>query len=102
MMIDSATRIPRFRRYIPKMFPILLKAVLQSGDMDLILETVQKVSEELGSFGMSTPYGVAAEYLSSNRDPAVLERQQPEMREAVMLLVNLSDETVADTNLTRA
>jgi hypothetical protein len=38
---------------------------------------------------MSTPYEIAAEYLSSDRDPAVLERQQPEIREAVLLLVDL-------------
>jgi hypothetical protein len=31
---------------------------------------------------------IAVEYIKSNKDPAIIERQQPEMREAVQLLVD--------------
>ncbi len=43
--------------------------------------------------GFWRPYEIAAEYLSSERDPAILEQQHPEMREAVLLLVGLFDES---------
>ena len=38
------------------------------------------------------PYNIALEYLESDRDPAVIERQHPEMRDAVQLLTALYDE----------
>jgi hypothetical protein len=47
------------------------------------------------SRGLLRPYRIALEYLDSDRDAAVLERQQPEMREAVLLLVNQASEESA-------
>jgi HEAT repeat protein/DNA-binding MarR family transcriptional regulator len=38
------------------------------------------------------PYVVALKYLKARRDPALMERQQPEMREAVQLLVDAFDQ----------
>ncbi len=38
------------------------------------------------------PYSIALEYLQSDRKPAILEQQHPEMREAVQLLVDVFDE----------
>jgi len=38
------------------------------------------------------PYNIALEYLESDRDPAVIERQHLEMRDAVQLLTALYDE----------
>jgi len=43
--------------------------------------------------GLWDPYVAALEYLRSDRNPAVLERQQPEMREAIELLVGGSGPT---------
>jgi len=38
------------------------------------------------------PYNTALKYLESGRDPAIIERQHPEMRDAVQLLVKVYDE----------
>ena len=102
VLIDSATRNPRVGRYMFRIFPILLRAALSSGDQDLILETIQVITDELAARGRSTPYEIAAEYLSSNRDPAVLERQQPEIREAVLLLVDLPTPADRETAISRS
>jgi DNA-binding transcriptional ArsR family regulator len=49
-----------------------------------------------GSELRSTPFEVATAYLSSQRNPAVLERQQPEVREAVLLLTGPENADVVD------
>ncbi len=41
---------------------------------------------------LCAPHMVALNYLDSDRDPAILERQHPEMREAVELLLGERDE----------
>jgi hypothetical protein len=72
---------------MPRAVSSLLKSVLQSNNTSVIVEAVQIISDELSSRGMSGPHEIAADYLNSNKDPAVLERQQPEIREAALLLV---------------
>ena len=66
----------------------LLQAAFRSADLDTVHESINVVMgrvENAESF--CTPFVVALEYLQSDRDPAIIERQHPEMREAVQLLV---------------
>ncbi|HPO17156.1 MAG TPA: hypothetical protein PLI09_27220 [Candidatus Hydrogenedentes bacterium] len=44
-----------------------------------------------------TPHLIALNFLESNRDPSIIERQHPEVREAVLLLVELYDHPNDDT-----
>lgn len=93
ILFEFGDRSGAVERYTLQLLPMLLKAALRSDDLDVILRKIRTISDALVSRGMATPYDVAGEYLSSNRDPAVLERQQPEIREAVMLLVDFADDS---------
>ncbi|MCP4654785.1 MAG: HEAT repeat domain-containing protein [bacterium] len=85
ILIESAIEPDegRFSRILPS----FLRASFRTGDADAIRKAIEMVSEKLATPVILTPYKIAAEYLSSGRDPAILERQHPEMREAVLLLV---------------
>ncbi len=88
VFIESNMPSWSFRRVIP----ILLRAIFRAGDLASIRASLRKVREVASDEGLWQPYEVAYEYLSTDRDPIILEQQQPEMREAVMLLVDLFDE----------
>jgi HEAT repeat protein len=70
----------------------LLDSGFCSGDLEMIEASVEharkgfKNGEEIFK-----PYIIAVEYIKSHRDPAIIERQHPEMREAVQLLVDSFD-----------
>ena len=71
---------------------ILLRALFRAIDLDSIRDSLFQVEEVSSHRDLWRPYEIAYEYLSSDRDPAILEQQQPEMREAVLLLVGLFEE----------
>ena len=67
----------------------LLRAAFATGDPPVIRNAVQLVEEGFEDGPLIVrPFAAALEFLDSGRDLAVLERQQPEMREAVELLVD--------------
>jgi DNA-binding MarR family transcriptional regulator len=69
---------------------VLLRSAFRSNDLATIRNNFELVTSELGdSGGMWVPYDAALRYLESNRDPAVLDQQNPEMREAIELLVGV-------------
>ncbi|MGA1875423.1 MAG: hypothetical protein ACMUIA_07435 [bacterium] len=71
----------------------LLQSAFRSIDLNIIREAIQAVLSRLSDAeALCAPHITALEYLESDRDPAVLERQQPEMREAAQLLVDVFDE----------
>ena len=68
----------------------LLRCAFRSKHLQTIRNNIELVSSELGnSGGMWAPYEAALRYLESNCDPAVLAQQNPEMREAIELLVSV-------------
>ncbi|UCH94949.1 MAG: HEAT repeat domain-containing protein [Candidatus Aminicenantes bacterium] len=79
--------------YVSKqVFRNLLDSGFCSSDIEMIEALVEharkgfKNGEEIFK-----PYIIAVEYIKSHRDPAIIERQHPEMREAVQLLVDSFD-----------
>lgn len=72
-----------------KMIRRLLRSAFRTGNLDVITASVKharkgfEINDEF-----FRPYIVALEYIKSGNDPAILERQQPEMREAVQLLTD--------------
>ncbi len=75
------------------MLRTFLQSVFRSADLGMIGNAIDIVWSRLPSVeSWCQPYTVAFDYLQSDRRPAVLERQHPEMREAVQLLVDLFDE----------
>ncbi|MEW5804052.1 MAG: hypothetical protein AB1847_18300 [bacterium] len=74
-----------------------IEAVFSSRQIELKHEVRDTILELVGTpipyllsdaKALYAPYMIALEYLQSGRDPAVMERQQPEMREAIQLLVD--------------
>ena len=67
----------------------LLFSAFRSNDIEMINASIESAKKgfENGEETFS-PYIIALEYIKSNFDPAIIERQQPEMREAVQLLVD--------------
>ena len=76
----------------------LLKAAFGSADLKAISNALESARRylNLDKF-FYIPYEIAFEYLRSEREPAIMERQHPEMRDAVQLLVNLFDKRIEDT-----
>jgi hypothetical protein len=72
---------------------MLLRSAFRSANLEMIRDAIDVVASRLSdSEALCAPYVAALEYLQSGRDPAVMERQHPEMREAVQLLVDVFDE----------
>ena len=70
----------------------LFKAVFSSGDLKYLHNALKIARTQLSiDEDFYNPYMVAIDYLASGRDPAVIERRNPEMRDAVQLLVELFD-----------
>ncbi len=74
-------------------FRNFLKVAFRSYDLKRIRQIIENVKAH-SKFNNSFfyPYIIAVEYLDSDRDPGVIERQQPEMRDAVELLAAIYDE----------
>jgi HEAT repeat protein len=72
---------------------MLLRSAFRSANLEMVRDSIQIVMSRLSNAeALCAPYVVALEYLQSNRDPAIMERQHPEMREAMQLLVDAFDE----------
>ena len=68
----------------------LLRSCLRANNPKLLDELLAQIADHLpGTAIFCLPYKVAAEYLRSDRNPAVLERQHPEMREAAQLVIEV-------------
>jgi DNA-binding MarR family transcriptional regulator len=74
----------------------LLDSAFRSGDLEMIDASIENAKKgfENGE-EIFKPYIIALAYIKSNEDPAIMERQQPEMREAVQLLVTSFKGTVS-------
>jgi vesicle coat complex subunit len=71
----------------------LLRSAFRSANLEMIRKTINIVTAHFDDAeAFYAPYAVALEYLQSEKNPAVLERQHPEMRDAILLLVNIFDE----------
>ena len=96
--IASEMPVDNLREIIPKQFSrsvvrAFIKAAFGSSNIAKIrvaIESAKVNSKHDDTF--FAPYNIALEYLESDRDPAVIERQHPEMRDAVQLLTALYDE----------
>ena len=72
---------------------VSLRSAFATANLDIIRGAINTVIPHLNNAEtVCAPYGVALEYLQSDRDPAIMERQHPEMRDAVQLLVDAFDE----------
>jgi len=69
-----------------------LRSCLRTCDLQTIEELLATIDQELPNSNLYfLPYRVASDFLGRGRDPAVLERQHPEMREAALLIVEEYD-----------
>lgn len=70
----------------------LLDSGFCSGDIEMIEASVEQAKKGFkNGEEIFLPYIIAVEYIKSQRDPAIIERQHPEMREAVQILVDSFD-----------
>lgn len=77
---------------VPHLIFELFKFTFRTGEQNLIADLLTSAKAKQGiDVKLLKPYEIASEYLQANRDQGIIDRQQPEMREAVMLLVNLFD-----------
>ncbi len=80
------------RQQLESIIRILVRSAFRSANLEMIAEVIHVLTSILSdSDVICTPYLAAHEYLKSDRNPAILERQHPEMREAIQLLVELFD-----------
>ncbi len=91
VLVESSTNGGGSRLH--RVLQTFLRALFRSADLESIRESIREAVMVSTHEGFWRPYEIAAEYLSSERDPAILEQQHPEMREAVLLLVGLFDES---------
>lgn len=87
------TLVELVKTYPPESVEALLRQILnsafRSGNLQTVRDSLKIVTDIPGySKEFYAPYLIALEYLESDRNPAVIERQHLEMREAVLLLVN--------------
>jgi len=96
--IASEMPVDDLREIMPKQFSrsvvrAFIKAAFGSSNIAKIRVAIESAKVNLKyDDTFFAPYNIALEYLESDRDPAVIERQHPEMRDAVQLLTALYDE----------
>ena len=89
-VIEEFNEEPRER--LESVLRMLLQSAFRSGNLEIVHDSINVVMSRWSNAEVfCAPYSVALEYLESNRNPAVIERQQLEMREAVQLLVDVFD-----------
>ena len=71
----------------------LLGSAFRTGELEVVQSAVDTSVRyfEGDQESVWRPYMVAVKFLKSGRDPAVMERQHPEMREAAQILIGLFD-----------
>jgi HEAT repeat protein len=78
----------RHMRRLRPVVPSLLASAFRSRDLNVVREAIQAVeSRWQDGAAIYAPHAVALKFLKSGRSPEIIERQQPEMREAVEMLV---------------
>lgn len=76
-----------------------INGLLASSPLESVREAIRAVTPRLGdSDELLAPYSIALDYLESGKDVAVLERQQPEMREAAELILDLYESRREDAD----
>jgi DNA-binding MarR family transcriptional regulator len=72
----------------------VLRSAFRSANLEIIRNTITTIvaAKFSDTEAFYAPYVAALEYIQSDKNPAVLERQHPEMRDAIQLLVNIFDE----------
>ena len=100
-LIEEAIESPK--ELLESAVQMLLRSVFRSANLGLIHDTIETVTSHLDDAEeLCAPYVAALRYLQSDRDPAVMERQHPEMREAVQLLVESFDKGLAQIPIAKA
>ncbi len=78
------------QKYRPSITRNLFRAAFRSADLKILgtaLESAKKYLDLDALFYL--PYEIAYEYIKSNANPTILDRQHPEMRDAVQLLIDI-------------
>jgi HEAT repeat protein len=76
--------------YLPSIARSMFKAAFRSAELKIIGAVLANAKKYLALDAyFYLPYEIAFEYIKSNADPAILDRQHPEMRDAVQLLIDL-------------
>lgn len=78
-------------KFLPKELLPLFRLTFRQGSPTHLRELVSAFQKVSASHEALRPYIMTCDYLESECDPALLERQHPEMREAVLLLVRGSE-----------
>lgn len=76
-----------------KILEVILRSAFKSHDLatiEVCLDGTARIASSPHS-GTHSPYRLAFDFLHRGRDPILIQRQQPEMREAVMVLVQHFD-----------
>jgi hypothetical protein len=80
------------RRRLPSVFSSVLAAAFRSQDLNVVRGAIRAIeSRWQDGAALYAPHAIALNFLESGRSPEILERQQPEMREAVEMLVRAFD-----------
>jgi len=88
---ELADKEPRKR--VEVIIRTLLRSAFRSANLEMVGKTINIVMTHFNDAkAFYAPYAAALEYIQSDKNPAVLERQHPEMRDAIQLLVNIFDE----------
>jgi len=70
----------------------LIDSAFRLGDIETIAASIDHIKHGVQSGEeFLKPYAIALNFIKSGRDISIIERQQPEMREAVLLLVDAFD-----------
>ncbi len=91
--LNSRISLERTQKFVRELLEILFR----SGNPASIRDNLEyaKVEFEFENL-FYAPYETALQYIESGYDPAIMERQHPEMRDAVQLLVNEYEEGKAE------
>ena len=89
-LIEALVKLKRNKIYLSVIIlRNLLDSAFRTGDLDMIEKSIEHAKRGVGNGeDVFKPYIVALQYLKADQDPAIIERQQPEMREAIQLLVD--------------
>jgi len=99
-MIDQVSenieRIPR--NIINRIIRNFLRSAFSAQNLKVVREIITSAKAHLDlPDQFYAPYDIALEYLESEEAPVILERQHPEMREAVLMLVDLFKQVEMNT-----
>lgn len=80
------------RERLESILQMLLQSTFRYSDIKIVHNALDIVMSRIeGTENLCAPYKIALEYLESNKDPAILENQHLEMRDAANVLIDLFD-----------